>query len=103
MRSTVRAASAAPPPLFISLRSRPSPGLGVVFDGENAVAERKPPGDGQIHQRARALARDDVVVPGLAADDAAERHRRVIGPPRPLGRIECDGDRGRDFERARQR
>ena len=39
-------------------------------------------------------------MPGLAANDAAEGHDGVIGPAGLLGRIERDGDGGRDFERA---
>jgi hypothetical protein len=38
---------------------------------------------------------------GLAADDASERHHPVIRVPLPLGRIDRDRDRRRDFQRSR--
>ena len=51
---------------------RARPGLLVVLDGQDAVADRKPMRDGEIHERSRGFVRDGVVVRGLAADDAAE-------------------------------
>ena len=78
------------------------PGLLVILDRQDAVAERDAARDREIHQRPRALAGDDVVMPGLAADDAAERDHRVVGLPSVRGRVERDGDGRREF-RARRR
>ena len=70
------------------------PGLRLGLDGEDAVAERQAARDREVHQRARALAGDDLVVARLAADDAAERHRGVVGRSGRFRRIEGDGDGG---------
>ena len=78
-----RASRAAPPsrrprppraaPLFISLTRARAQACVVVLDGQDAVADRKRPLGGEVHDRARGFVRDDVVVRGLAADHAAER------------------------------
>jgi hypothetical protein len=54
--------------------------LGLLHgvDRDDAVADGELLLDRQIHQPARALAADIVVVRGLAADDAAEREEAVI-------------------------
>ncbi len=56
----VSAARAAKPPLSPSLRARPRPGLLLVFDGEDAIADGQRFFDGQVHQRARRFVGDDV-------------------------------------------
>ena len=71
------------------------------IDGEDAVADRKTFRDRNVHQRARRLARHDIVVAGLAANDAAERDSAVVRLARRFGRVARDDDRGRNFERAR--
>src|SRR5262245_55057871 len=58
--------------------TRPRPGLLLVVDGQNTVAERKFPRDSQIHQSARGFHRDDLEMDGFSLDDAAERDRGVI-------------------------
>ena len=82
-------------------QARARPGLRLVVDGEDAVAERKLARDRKIDQRARRLHRHDVEMEGLAPDHAAERDHAVIGLLRLLGGIDRDRDRRRDFERAR--
>ena len=101
MRSIAEGRLRRAAPLVQFADARAGPGLRFVFDGQDAVAERQAPGHREVHQGARALARDDVVMAGLAADDAAERHRRIVGRAGRRGRIEGDGDRRRDFEGAR--
>ena len=75
-----RQASAASPPLFFSDPGA-GPGLLVILDGQDAVAQRHPMPAREIHQAARALAADIIVMRGLAADDAAERDEAVEGAP----------------------
>src|SRR5207248_11256900 len=53
-------------------------GLLDAVDGENAVADSELLVDRQIHQPARALAADVVVVCGLAAYDTAQRDEAII-------------------------
>jgi hypothetical protein len=77
--------------------------LGRGVDGEDAVSDRNLPTDADVHQGARGLSRDDVVMAGLAADDAAERDDAVIGGPGAARRIERERDRLGYFKRARHR
>src|SRR5580704_10453204 len=76
-------------------------GLGLVLDGDDAVADRNSAGDGQIQKPARGFMRDDFKMDCFAANDAAERHRAIIGPTLLLRRIERNRNRCWDFERAR--
>ena len=76
--TSASAARAASPPLSPARGSARSMRLRLVFDGQNAIAERQLAGDREIDQRPRALARDDLEMIGLAANDAAERHRAVV-------------------------
>src|SRR6185369_14591810 len=48
------------------------PGLVLVLDGDDAVADREIVVDGQIHQAPRAFLAHRVVVRGLATNDAAD-------------------------------
>ena len=70
------------------------PGLGLVLDGEDAVADGEAI-EGQRHDGAGAFAGDHLEMVGFAADDAAERDIAVIGAG-GIGK----GDGGGDFERA---
>src|SRR5215468_7617927 len=63
-------------------------GLLHSVDGDDAIADRELLVHREIHQAARALAADIVVVRGLAADDAAQRNEAVIAAGR-----ECNGTR----------
>jgi hypothetical protein len=62
--------------------------------GHDAVADRKLVPDRQIHQAARALAADIVVVRGLAADHAAQSQEAVVAAG-------GERDRAGNLERAR--
>src|SRR5215475_3491906 len=77
------------------------PGLRIVVDGDNAVADRHPAGAGDFHQPARGFERHDLEMDRIAPDDTAERHRALIGLAGALGGVERDGDRGWYLERAR--
>src|SRR5262249_22086603 len=55
------------------------PGLRLLADGEDAVADRTAARNAEVHQSTRRLARHNVVMAGLAADHAAERNDAVIG------------------------
>ena len=94
------AASAAPPPLFCSATARPRPGLLVVLDRQDAVAEGERLVDGEVHDRPRRFVGDDVVMAGLAADHAAEDDEAVIADdPRSIA-SSAIGERRRDLEGA---
>ncbi len=77
------------------------PGLGVGVDREDAVADRHAARDRQIEQRARRFLRHDLEMQRLAANDAAERDRALVGLAGTLGGVERHRDGGRDLERAR--
>ena len=94
------AASAAPPPLFCSADPRPRPGLLVVLDRQDAVAEGERLVDGEVHDRPRRLADDHVVVAGLPADHAAEHDEAVIADEPALHRVERHGERRRQLQGA---
>jgi hypothetical protein len=83
--------------------ARARPGLRLGIDGENAVADRKALRHRKIHERAGGFLRDDFEMNGVAANDAAERHRAVIGLAPPFGGLDRDGDRCGNFQRARHR
>ena len=69
-----------------------------ILDRDDAVADGELLLDREVHQPARALPADIVVVRGLAPDHAAQRHVTVVGLAL-LGR--CQRDRARDLEGAR--
>ena len=100
-RIIARAASAAPPPLFSSPTRARAHACASFSTVRMPLPSGRPSRHGEVHQGARALARDDLEMKGLAADDAAERHRRIVGRAGRRGRIEGDGERRRDFEGAR--
>ena len=54
-------------------------GAESISDLEEWIAERQAQRHRQVHQRPRALPGHDVVMPGLAADDATERHHGIVG------------------------
>src|ERR1700692_1928603 len=66
------------------------PGLRFGIDRDDAVADRHFARDGELHQAARRLMRDDLEVNGVAADNAAERDGTVVGPPPALRVVERD-------------
>ena len=88
---------------FVAARRRlPAPGLLAAVAGENAVAERHGVLDGERIQAGRGFPRDDVVVGGLAADDAAKRDTAAMAPcsaDEAVGKRQAE--RERDLERAR--
>ena len=61
-----------------------------VLHRQNAVADAQAVFEARSVSAARGLARDDLEMIGLAADDAAQRHEAVIGlaamPSPPLSR-----------------
>ena len=97
------AASAALPPLLRSLDPRPHPGLIVVLDGEDAVAERQRLVDRKIHDRPGGFTCDDVVVGRLPADDAAQHHEAVIVLEAAFARLERHGERRGHLQHAGHR
>ena len=103
MRSIASAARAASPPLLSSLARARAQACVLVVDGEDAVAERQLSRHRQIHQPARGFHRDDLEMDGLAADDAAERDRRVIGLAVRSRGVDRDRDRRRNLQRAGHR
>src|SRR4051812_29311285 len=62
--------------LVLLVRSGPGEGLGLVLDGEDAVADGEAV-EGERHDPARALAGDDLEMIGLAADHDAQRNEGV--------------------------
>ena len=54
------------------------PGLMLVVDGKNAVAERNPARDRQVHEPACGFLCHDIEMNGVAADHATKRHGAVI-------------------------
>ena len=76
-------------------------GLLLGVDGQDAVAERQPARDRDVHERPRALARDDIVMAGLAPNDAAERDGGLVRLAALRRGIECDHESRGNFERAR--
>ncbi len=70
-------------------------GLRLVLDGQDAVAHRQQVLNGDVHDGARTLARDDLEMIGLAANDAAERDR-----PGVSAAFGQHADGGGNFERA---
>src|SRR5271170_8251668 len=69
--------------------------LRLVLDGQDAIADGQPVAHRELLQPARTLGADVIVMRGLAADHAAERHEPVKTLARPRG----DPNRGRNFER----
>src|SRR5262249_501346 len=65
-----------------------------IFTGENTIANGEAMMNAEIHQAARALAGNDLVVRRLAANDAAEGDEAV-------GRAFGEKNSRRDLERAR--
>ena len=86
MRRTASAASAAPPPLFISSTRARARAWASILDREDTIPKRKAARHGEIHQRSRTFAGDDLVMPRLAPDHAGPMplpHHRACRPPRP--------------------
>ena len=82
------------PPLSPSLRVGANDRLGLVLDGEDAVAD----GEAlkrQVHQRARAFVRHDLEMIGLAADHDAERDESA-----EAAASRGQGDRAGELQRA---
>ena len=63
--------------LALAPAARALHGLGLGVHGQDGVAERDGVGDGDLHQPVVGVVADDVVVRGLAADDAAEHDAAV--------------------------
>jgi hypothetical protein len=78
----------------------PPPAGVFIVDRQDAVAERQAARHRQVHQRPRGFLRHDLEMNSVAANDAAERDRQVIGLAVLCGRIERDRDGRRDFQRA---
>ena len=89
-------------PLVASVDARPLPGLLSALAGQNAEADRDGVLHGELMQAGGGFASDDVVMRGLAADDAAERDAAPMPPcaaDKAIG--ERQAERQRDLERAR--
>ena len=70
------------------------PGLVGIVDCDDAIADRQPLAHRKVHQAARTLATDIVIVRGLAADDAAQRHEAIVAAGRErngAGNLESTG------------
>ena len=91
----------------VGAAARPRQRLLLGVDGQDAVADRHGVLDGDLHQPVIGVVADDVVVRGLAADDAAERDGAVPLAVVGAARNEPRGSRLRqhlrDLERARHR
>src|SRR3954466_14572535 len=77
------------------------PGLCIIIDGDDPVADRDAARARNIHQTTRRFERDDFEMDGVASNNAAERYHGFIGLAGALGGIERDRDGRGDFERAR--
>src|SRR5215203_4343076 len=65
---------------FVTLfRTSPRPGLHVIVDRNNAIADRHSAGARDIHQTARRFKRHDLKMDGVAPNNAAKRHNAFVG------------------------
>ena len=78
--------------------------LGLGVDGQDGVAQGNAVLDGQLHQPVIGVVADDVVVRGVAADHAAERHATIEAGVGIVGADQAGFDglrqRQRNLERA---
>src|SRR5512143_212161 len=89
-------------PLVAPIDARPLPGLLAALASEDAEADRHGVLHGELMKSGGRFARHDVVMGGLAADDAAERDAAAMAPcPADKAVGEREAERERDLERAR--
>ncbi len=89
-------------PLVAPIDARPFPGLLATLAGEDTEANRHGVLHGELMEPSGGFARHDVVMGGLAANDAAESDAAAMAPcPADEAVGEREAERERDLKRAR--
>src|SRR5690554_2809232 len=78
--------------LVLAVRPRADPGLLLVLDGQDPVADGRAVMDGEILQAAGAFVAHHLEMIGLAADHDAERHEAVVTGAARLHAVEGEAD-----------